>query len=107
MVDLDAEQFVFKIVVEVESVSVFHIFPSRVLVEDAGFPTSQGLQSAPELSFLCVGQQRMKQQTLWTQLDSWTTCLMKSETYSSGGPDLLHAEFFSLVKHEQHQRLEQ
>lgn len=28
-------------------------------------------------------------------------------TYASGSANLLHAEFFSLVKHQQHQRLEQ
>lgn len=28
-------------------------------------------------------------------------------TYASGSADLLHAEFLSLVKHQQHQRLEQ
>lgn len=53
LVDFYAEQFVFKIIVEIETISIFHVFPSRVLVEDACFSTGQGLQSAPELFLLC------------------------------------------------------
>lgn len=52
LVDLDAEQFVFEIIVEIETVSVLHIFPSRVLVEDPCFSTRQGLQRTPQLSLL-------------------------------------------------------
>ncbi len=58
LVDLDAEQFVFKIVVEIETVSILHVFPSRVLVEDASFSAGQGLQCASELSLLCAGRER-------------------------------------------------
>lgn len=64
LVDLDAEQFVFKIHVEVEAISVFHVFPSRVLVEDSGFPAGQGLQCALQLSLLCGEEWGMKQPTL-------------------------------------------
>lgn len=56
LVDLDAEQFVFKIVVEIETVSVLHIFSPRVLVEDTCFSAGQGLQCTPELPLLCTGQ---------------------------------------------------
>lgn len=52
LVDLYTEQFVFKIIVEIETVSVFHVFPSRVLVEDACFSAGQRLQRAPELFLL-------------------------------------------------------
>lgn len=55
LVDLDAEQFMFKIIVEVETVSVLHVFPSRVLVEDACLSAGQRLQRALELSLLCEG----------------------------------------------------
>lgn len=55
LVDLDAEQFVFEIVVEIETVSILHIFPSRVLVEDPCFSAGQRLQRTPELSLLCGG----------------------------------------------------
>lgn len=59
LIDLDAKQLVFKIVVEIETVSVLHIFPSRILVKDTCFPTGQGLQRTPELSLLCAGSERM------------------------------------------------
>lgn len=55
LVDLDAEQFMFKIIVEVETVSVLHVFPSRVLVEDACLSAGQRLQRALELSLFCEG----------------------------------------------------
>lgn len=55
LIDLDAEQLVFKIIVEIEPVSVLNIFPTGVLVEDAGFSAGQGLQRTPELSVLCEG----------------------------------------------------
>lgn len=58
LVDLDSEQFVFKIVVEIEAVSIFHVFPSRVLVEDARLSAGQGLQCALKLSLLCARQER-------------------------------------------------
>lgn len=57
LVDLDAEQFVLKIVIEIETVSILHVFPSRVLIEDACFATGQGLQRTPELTLLCAGKQ--------------------------------------------------
>lgn len=59
LIDLDAKQLVFKIVVEIETVSILHIFPSRILVKDTCFPTSQGLQGTPELSLLCAGSERI------------------------------------------------
>lgn len=43
LVDLDAEQFMFEIVVEIETVSILHILPPRVLVEDTSFSAGQGL----------------------------------------------------------------
>ena len=58
LVDLDAEQLVFKISVEIETVSILHVFPSRVLVEDARFSAGEGLKCSPELSLLCAGQKR-------------------------------------------------
>lgn len=57
LVDLDAEQFMFEIIVEIEAVSVLHVLPSRVLVEDASLSAGQGLQRPPELSLLCAGQE--------------------------------------------------
>lgn len=59
LVDFDAEEFVFEVVVEVEAVSVLHVFPSGVLVEDAGFSAGQGLQRTPELALLCAGHESM------------------------------------------------
>lgn len=59
LVDLDPEQFVFKIVIEIEAVSILHVFPSRVLVEYTCFSTGQGLQCTPELTLLCVGEERV------------------------------------------------
>lgn len=59
LIDLDAKQLVFKIVVEIETVSILHIFPSRILVKDTCFPTGQGLQGTPELTLLCVGTERI------------------------------------------------
>lgn len=59
LIDFDAKQLVFKIVVEIETVSVLHIFPSRILVKDTCFPTGQGLQGTAELSLLCAGSERM------------------------------------------------
>ncbi len=47
LVDLDAEQFVFEVIVEIETVSILHIFSSRVLVEDTCLPAGQGLQRTP------------------------------------------------------------
>lgn len=41
LVDLDAEQFVFEIIVEIETVSILHVFPSRILVEDSCFSAGQ------------------------------------------------------------------
>lgn len=55
LVDLDAEELVFKVIVEIEAVAILHIFPSRVLVEHTCFSTGQGLQGTPELSVLCAG----------------------------------------------------
>lgn len=52
LIDLDAEQLVLKFVVEIESISVLHVFATRVLVEDTGFSAGQGLQRTPELSVL-------------------------------------------------------
>lgn len=59
LVDLDPEQFVFKIIIEIETVSILHFFPSRVLVEYACFSAGQGLQRTPELTLLCVGRERV------------------------------------------------
>lgn len=55
LIDLDAKQFMFKIVVEIEAVSVLYIFASWVLVENACFSAGQGLQCTPELPLLCTG----------------------------------------------------
>lgn len=55
LIDLDAEQLVFKIIVEIKTISILHVFPTRILVEDACFSTGQGLQCTSELSFLCAG----------------------------------------------------
>lgn len=60
LIDLDAEQLVLKFIVEIEPVSVLHIFATRVLVEDAGFSTCQRLQRTPELPVLCMGQDKKK-----------------------------------------------
>lgn len=58
LVDLDPEQFVSKITIEIETVSILHFFPSGVLVEYTCFSAGQGLQRAPELTVLCVAQER-------------------------------------------------
>lgn len=42
----------FKIVVEVEAVSVLHVFPSGIFIKYASFPTCQGLQRAFQLTLL-------------------------------------------------------
>lgn len=73
LVDLDAEQFVFEIIVEIEAVSILHVFPSRILVEDACFPAGQGLQRTPELPLLCTGPERttyVMEQILLSQLST-------------------------------------
>lgn len=59
LIDLDAKELVFEVVVEIETVSILHIFPSRILVKDTCFPTGQGLQGTPELTLLCAGSERM------------------------------------------------
>ena len=58
LVDLDAEQLVFKIIVGIKAVSVLHVFPSGVLVKDSCFPAGQGLQRTLELSLLCARQDK-------------------------------------------------
>lgn len=55
LIDLDAEQLVLKFTVEIEAVSVLHIFAAGVLVENAGFPAGQRLQRTPELFVLWEG----------------------------------------------------
>ena len=53
LVDLDAEQLVFEVLVEVEAVSVLHVFPPGVLVEDTGLSTCQRLERTLQLPLLC------------------------------------------------------
>lgn len=57
LVDLDTEQFVFKIIVKIKPVAVLHVFPPRVLVENTCFSTGQGLKCPSELSVLCEQDQ--------------------------------------------------
>lgn len=54
LINLDAKQLVSEVVVEIETVSVLHVLPARVLVEDAGLSAGQGLQGPSELSLLCA-----------------------------------------------------
>ena len=53
LVDLDAEQLVPEVLVEVEAVSVLHVLPAGVLVEDTGLTASQRLERTLQLPFLC------------------------------------------------------
>lgn len=52
LVDFDAEKFMLEVVVEVEVVSVLHVFPSGIFIKYASFPTCQGLQRASQLTLL-------------------------------------------------------
>lgn len=108
LVDLNAEQFVFEIIVEIETVSILHVFSPRVLVEDSCFSAGQWLQSTPELSLLCTGESdNVIQQVPLTQQNSCATYLKTCVTYASGSANLLHAELLSFIEHQQHQCLEQ
>lgn len=57
LVDLDTEQFVFKIIVKIKPVAVLYVFPPRVLVKNTCFSTGQGLKCPSELSVLCEQDQ--------------------------------------------------
>lgn len=52
LVDFDAEEFVFEVAVEVEAISVLHVFPSWNFIEYASFPAGQRLKRALELFIL-------------------------------------------------------
>lgn len=52
LVDFNAEEFMSEVVIEVEAVSVLHVFASGVFIKYAGFPTCQGLQRASQLALL-------------------------------------------------------
>lgn len=54
LINLDAKQLVFEVVVEIEAVSVLHVLPPGVLVKDAGLSAGQGLQGSSEFSLLCA-----------------------------------------------------
>lgn len=111
LIDLDAEQFVFEVVVEIESVSVLHVFASGILVEDSCLSTGEGLQRAIELSLLCEDRRRHMDSVIqllrFSSSRGVVLCIQRHETYAGGSTNLLHAEFLLLVKHQQHQRLEQ
>lgn len=111
LINLDAKELVFEVVVEVEAVSVFHVFPAGVLVEDACLSAGQGLQGASELSLLCARSERtaVTQQKSPATITHFTifSVFFSEGTDASGRADLLHAEFFPLVEHQQHQCLEE
>lgn len=112
LIDLDAEQFVFEVIVEIESVSVLHVFASGVLVEDSSLSTGEGLQRAIELSLLCEDRPRHMDSVIQLRRVSSSStgvvlCIQRHVTYAGGSTNLLHAEFLLLIKHQQHQCLEQ
>lgn len=52
LIDFNAEQLMFEVVVEVEAVSVLYVFPSGIFIKNASFPACQGLQCAFQLTLL-------------------------------------------------------
>lgn len=99
----------FEVVVEIEAVAVLHVLPSRVLVEDPGLAAGQGLKGPPEFSLLCARfRQDNSGYTTETQPPhSHSVVWLLLFTDAGGRANLFHAEIFSLVEHQQHQRLEE
>lgn len=100
LIDLDAEQLVLKFIVEIEPVSILNIFPTGVLVEDAGFSAGQGLQRTPELSVLCEGLEKKGScKTGSATHRNPAIPIYRNVTYASSSVNLLHTEFLPLTEH--------